>query len=422
MTSCLALADASQATSPGPHYTLLSVRASHLAHRHPPELHAPARAARVLRARETRAARRPAGHGRHRGVGLGRCDSSTSSPAIAPVYYVLGNHDYYRLEHRRRSAPTCPAAGCRRCAGPAHRADGAARHRRLGRRAMRRPASTDPAHRLAVDRRVRAGTLRPRSTHRSCCNELGAGRGVRASASCSRAPGERAAGRAHARAAVSRSVRLRRRAVGARVAAVVHVRRDRRGARRVCARASDQADPVLCGHSHGAGVCHPEPNLEVRTGGWPPGIEGYGNPIVQATLELYYSVVAVSSARRPLLAAQADTDIRAHSRFDARAVSSPCTSGIGRALEPIDRGAERIDARQRATRTRATVQLGGDLTQLARSKRTGASSFGSASDSTVASTLVRRAAAGSTGCRLAHLERRRRSGAAPRDPRRPIRS
>jgi predicted MPP superfamily phosphohydrolase len=43
---------------------------------------------------------------------------------------------------------------------------------------------------------------------------------------------------------------------------------------------------VLCGHSHGAGVCRPEPNLEVRTGGWPPGIEGYGNPIVQATLEL----------------------------------------------------------------------------------------------------------------------------------------
>lgn len=43
---------------------------------------------------------------------------------------------------------------------------------------------------------------------------------------------------------------------------------------------------VLCGHSHGTGVCHPEPNLEVRTGGWPPGIEGYGNPIVQATLEL----------------------------------------------------------------------------------------------------------------------------------------
>jgi predicted phosphohydrolase len=43
---------------------------------------------------------------------------------------------------------------------------------------------------------------------------------------------------------------------------------------------------VLCGHSHGASVCRPEPNLEVRTGGWPPNVEGYGNPIVQATLEL----------------------------------------------------------------------------------------------------------------------------------------
>ena len=43
---------------------------------------------------------------------------------------------------------------------------------------------------------------------------------------------------------------------------------------------------VLCGHSHGLGVCHPEPNLEVRTGGWPAGVEGYGNPVVQLTLEL----------------------------------------------------------------------------------------------------------------------------------------
>ncbi|HEY5925926.1 MAG TPA: metallophosphoesterase [Kofleriaceae bacterium] len=43
---------------------------------------------------------------------------------------------------------------------------------------------------------------------------------------------------------------------------------------------------VLCGHSHGASVCHPEPNLEVRTGGWPPGVDDYGNPIVQTTLEL----------------------------------------------------------------------------------------------------------------------------------------
>ena len=43
---------------------------------------------------------------------------------------------------------------------------------------------------------------------------------------------------------------------------------------------------VLCGHSHGAGSVRPEPNLEVRTGGWPPGVEGYGNPIVQDTFEV----------------------------------------------------------------------------------------------------------------------------------------
>ena len=43
---------------------------------------------------------------------------------------------------------------------------------------------------------------------------------------------------------------------------------------------------VLCGHSHGAGTHAPLPNLEVRTGGWPPGVEGYGNPIVQLTLDL----------------------------------------------------------------------------------------------------------------------------------------
>jgi predicted phosphohydrolase len=43
---------------------------------------------------------------------------------------------------------------------------------------------------------------------------------------------------------------------------------------------------VLCGHSHGLGSCRPEPNLEVRTGGWPPGADDYGNPVVQATLEL----------------------------------------------------------------------------------------------------------------------------------------
>ena len=48
----------------------------------------------------------------------------------------------------------------------------------------------------------------------------------------------------------------------------------------------EQAITVLCGHSHGAGSYSPLPNLEVKTGGWPPATEQYGNPIVQATLEL----------------------------------------------------------------------------------------------------------------------------------------
>lgn len=43
---------------------------------------------------------------------------------------------------------------------------------------------------------------------------------------------------------------------------------------------------VLCGHAHGKSVCRPEPNLEVRTGGWEPGEEEYGNPVVQETIEL----------------------------------------------------------------------------------------------------------------------------------------
>lgn len=43
---------------------------------------------------------------------------------------------------------------------------------------------------------------------------------------------------------------------------------------------------VLCGHTHGLGVCRPWPNLEIRTGGWPPGAEDYGNPVVQGTLEI----------------------------------------------------------------------------------------------------------------------------------------
>ena len=42
---------------------------------------------------------------------------------------------------------------------------------------------------------------------------------------------------------------------------------------------------VLCGHSHGLGTFAPLPNLEVRTGGWVSG-EGYGDPRVQETFEL----------------------------------------------------------------------------------------------------------------------------------------
>ncbi len=48
----------------------------------------------------------------------------------------------------------------------------------------------------------------------------------------------------------------------------------------------EQRITVLCGHSHGRGTFSPLPNLEGRTGGWPRGIDGYGNPVVQATLEL----------------------------------------------------------------------------------------------------------------------------------------
>jgi calcineurin-like phosphoesterase family protein len=43
---------------------------------------------------------------------------------------------------------------------------------------------------------------------------------------------------------------------------------------------------VYCGHSHGIGRFQAADNLEVRTGGWPAGVEGYGNPVVQATLEI----------------------------------------------------------------------------------------------------------------------------------------
>jgi predicted MPP superfamily phosphohydrolase len=47
----------------------------------------------------------------------------------------------------------------------------------------------------------------------------------------------------------------------------------------------DQRIRVLCGHCHGVGTFTPLPNLEVATGGWTSG-EGYGDPRVQATFEL----------------------------------------------------------------------------------------------------------------------------------------
>ncbi len=48
----------------------------------------------------------------------------------------------------------------------------------------------------------------------------------------------------------------------------------------------DTAITVLCGHSHGVGTFQPAPNLTVRTGGWPPDVQDYGNPVVQATFEI----------------------------------------------------------------------------------------------------------------------------------------
>lgn len=47
----------------------------------------------------------------------------------------------------------------------------------------------------------------------------------------------------------------------------------------------DTAVTVLCGHTHGRGE-HREGNLWIRTGGWAPGERSYGNPIVQAVLEV----------------------------------------------------------------------------------------------------------------------------------------
>src|SRR5262249_39135637 len=48
----------------------------------------------------------------------------------------------------------------------------------------------------------------------------------------------------------------------------------------------DQHVLVLCGHSHGIGTHQPLPTLEVRPGGWPANTQDYGNPVVQATLDL----------------------------------------------------------------------------------------------------------------------------------------
>lgn len=48
----------------------------------------------------------------------------------------------------------------------------------------------------------------------------------------------------------------------------------------------EQQITVLCGHAHGKGTFRAEPNLEIRTGGWHRGERDYGNPVVQATLEL----------------------------------------------------------------------------------------------------------------------------------------
>jgi 3',5'-cyclic AMP phosphodiesterase CpdA len=43
---------------------------------------------------------------------------------------------------------------------------------------------------------------------------------------------------------------------------------------------------TLCGHTHGRGEFVPRSNLRVRTGGWGPGEQDYGNPVVQDTWEL----------------------------------------------------------------------------------------------------------------------------------------
>jgi predicted MPP superfamily phosphohydrolase len=48
-------------------------------------------------------------------------------------------------------------------------------------------------------------------------------------------------------------------------------------------RAPEAKITVLCGHTHGRGEFRAAENLLVRTGGWAPGETDYGNPIVQAS-------------------------------------------------------------------------------------------------------------------------------------------
>jgi 3',5'-cyclic-AMP phosphodiesterase len=43
---------------------------------------------------------------------------------------------------------------------------------------------------------------------------------------------------------------------------------------------------VLCGHSHGRNEYQAAANLVVRTGGWPPGVRDYGNPLIQGTWQV----------------------------------------------------------------------------------------------------------------------------------------
>ncbi|HEU4728757.1 MAG TPA: metallophosphoesterase [Kofleriaceae bacterium] len=48
-------------------------------------------------------------------------------------------------------------------------------------------------------------------------------------------------------------------------------------------RCPDSHITVLCGHTHGRGEYRAADNLLVRTGGWAPGKTEYGNPIIQAS-------------------------------------------------------------------------------------------------------------------------------------------